>query len=72
MPDASHFPTRHRDVLDPEVTRANKARHAAIDARWEGRMADAQRWDALADDILTAMNRGDKPPLFDPTTPYRG
>ena len=72
MPDASHIPTRHRDALDPELTRANKARHAAIDARAEGRMADARRWDAQANDILAAMNRGEKPPLFDLTSPYRG
>ena len=72
MPDASTLPTRHRDALRPELTRANKARHAAIDARWEGRTADAQSWDALADQIIEAMNRGDKPPLFDLTSPYRG
>ena len=60
------------DTLNAAIQRANKARHAAIDARWEGRMAVAQRWDALADKIIEAMNRGDKPPLFDLTSPYRG
>ena len=72
MPDASALPTRHRDALDPELTRANKARHAAIDARAEGRIADARCWDAQADKILAAMRRGEKPPLFDLTQPYRG
>ncbi len=60
------------DALHPEVVRANKARHAAIDARWEGRWTDARAWDAKATAITTAMKRGEKPPLFDLTSPYQG
>lgn len=56
----------------PELTRANKARHAAIDARWEHRWADARYWDGLADKIIAAIRRGENPPLFDLTSPYRG
>ena len=71
MPDASTFPPR-RDALDPEVVRANKARHAAIDARLDGRLADARYWDGVAGKIVAAMVAGEKPPLFDLTSPYRG
>ena len=71
MPDASTFPPL-RHALDPEVARANNCRHAAADARWEGRMADARKWDAQAEKIIDAMKRGEKPPLFDLTQPYRG
>lgn len=60
------------DWPHPELIRTNKARHAAADARWEGRMVDARRWDALAERIIAAMKRGDKPPLFDLTSPYLG
>ncbi len=71
MPDASTFPPR-RHALDPEIVRANKARHAAIDARWDGRLADARYWDGMANKIVAAMVAGEKPPLFDLTSPYRG
>ena len=60
------------DSLHPELIRVINARHAAIDARREGQTADARYWDGVADKIIDAMKRGDKPPLFDLTSPYRG
>lgn len=57
-------------MTDSEVARA--CRHAAADARADGREEDARYWDAKVDEINAAMKAGEKPPLFDLTSPYRG